>query len=126
MRAVKAAANYMLSSPKAAWADYKLFKKTMNTDLNEKIFSRSFAYMSRDCSNVYRDWEKVTKYCKRLGVVGQDFKPNMSNEYLSWEADDQPEDGQPKQIAIAKYQRDVAAGKGILEGHKPSFAAVGA
>lgn len=51
MRAVKKATDYLITEPEKAWAEYKLFKKTMNTPVNEKIFERSFVYMSRDCAN---------------------------------------------------------------------------
>lgn len=33
--------------------------KTLNNPLQQKIFERSFVYMSKDLSNVPRDWTKV-------------------------------------------------------------------
>lgn len=114
MRAVKKGTDYVIKEPTKAWAEYKAFKKTMNTPENEKIFERSFVYFSRDCANVPRDWSKVTNYCKRLGVVRPDFQPNMSNSYLTWELG--PEDPNPtaKQIAIGQHQKEVAAAGGVL------------
>jgi len=54
----------------------------MASAVNSKIFERSYAYFSKDLKNVQRDWEKVTKYGKRLGVLSEDFKPNYSNSFL--------------------------------------------
>lgn len=120
MRAIKRATDYLFSDPRGAWAEYQLFKKTMRSPVNERIFERSFVYMSRDCGNVPRDWKKVTNYCKRLGVVSPDFEPNMTNEFLGWELEAQPEEGsdlpQRKQEAIKLYQEEVARGEeGILK-----------
>lgn len=116
MRAVKRATDYLCSHPVEAWNEYKLYKKTMNTPLNEKIFERSFVYMSRDCANVPRDWTKVTNYCKRLGIVDHDFKPNMSNSYLSWNLLPDVEDPAAKQITVAQYQQNITKNGGVLTG----------
>lgn len=32
---------------------------------------------------------QVTAYSKRLGIVSETFKPNMTNEFLSWPLQDQ-------------------------------------
>ena len=127
MRAVKAATDYLMREPAKAWDEYKLFKKTMNTPLNQKIvgiaarrrgadqqFERSFVYMSRDCANVPRDWNKVTNYSKRLGIVKPEFQPNMTNTFLSWQLDPEVADPTAKQVAIAKHQKEVAAKGGVL------------
>ncbi|PWN53465.1 putative thiamine biosynthesis protein [Violaceomyces palustris] len=114
MKAIKKATDYLFADPKAAWEEYKVYKKSMNTPVNEKIFERSFVYMSRDCANVPRDWTKVTNYCKRLGVVPEDFEPNMTNDFLSWKPNADVEDPDQKQIEVAKYQKEILA-----EGHPP-------
>ncbi|PWN17844.1 NMT1-domain-containing protein [Microstroma glucosiphilum] len=125
MRAIKKATDYLFTSPREAWEDYKLVKKTMTSAVNEKIFERSFVYMSRDCANVPRDWQKVTSYCKRLGVVPATFKPNMSNSFLSWQLAEQDDAGaEEKQRAIQGYQMQVAKrGEGILGGFEPELGA---
>lgn len=82
MNAVKKATDYVLADPEKAWKEYVDFKPVMGTELNRKIFERSFAYFSKDLKNVQRDWEKVTKYGKILGVLEEDFKPNYTNEYV--------------------------------------------
>lgn len=54
-------------------------------------------------------------YCKRLGIVSQDFAPNYTNDFLSWKPDAEVEDPDEKQREVAKYQKEVAAGiKGVL------------
>lgn len=50
-------------------------------------------------------------YCKRLGIVSQDFVPNYTNEFLSWAPDAEVEDPDAKQREVANYQKDVAAGR---------------
>jgi pyrimidine precursor biosynthesis enzyme len=84
MRAVKKATDFVLAAPEQAWAEYVDFKPAMGTELNRKIFERSFAYFSKDLKNVARDWQKVTRYGKRLGCLPEGFVPNYTNEYLEW------------------------------------------
>ncbi|KAG8745168.1 glycylpeptide N-tetradecanoyltransferase [Ceratobasidium sp. 414] len=137
MRAVKRAADDMFADPKAAWAAYCEFKPVMNTPLNEKIYERSFTYMSRDSANVPRDWTKVgssagtqkvplltrlsvpaqvTNYSKRLGIVSDDFNPNMTNEFLSWPLLDEVADPIENQKRIARRQMQIAMNGGVLCG----------
>jgi len=73
MKAVKRATDYVLASPVAAYETYIVIKPEMGSVVNHKIFERSYAYFSKDLKNVKRDWEKVTKYGKRLGVLNEDF-----------------------------------------------------
>ncbi|PWN24609.1 NMT1-domain-containing protein [Jaminaea rosea] len=126
MAAIKKATDYLFEKPEEAWKEYKVYKKVMDTPVNEKIFERSFVYMSPDCANVPRDWNKVTNYCKRLGIVSNDFEPNFTNSFLSWKLDAQPEDGMAKQQAIAEYQKQVSQKGGILDGLKPQLPTVAA
>ncbi|PWN40691.1 NMT1-domain-containing protein [Ceraceosorus guamensis] len=110
LRAVKGASDQLFANPQKAWEEYKRFKPEMNTALNERIFERCFVYMSTDAANVPRDWTKVTNYSKRLGIVPQDFKPNYTNDFLSWTPDDpQDERAEEKQLEIAQIQKDLAA-----------------
>ncbi|KAJ9105054.1 protein phosphatase regulator pig1 [Naganishia cerealis] len=104
MKAVKRGADYMFADPIAAWAKYC-----------DSKFDRSFNYMSRDLANVMRDWKKVTNYCKRLGIVGSDFKMNMTNEFLDWKLEDQDAiDGELKQTEMVCKQRGIAQSGGVL------------
>ncbi|KAN0061947.1 Glycylpeptide N-tetradecanoyltransferase [Thecaphora frezii] len=116
MRAIKRANDHLLSSPHDAWADLCRMQPGFKSDTSRRIFERSFVYFSRDCANVERDWNKVTKYAKRLGVVDEAFKANMTNEFLEWELQRDVEDPKRKQEEVKMYQDTVAGGKGILSG----------
>jgi pyrimidine precursor biosynthesis enzyme len=108
MRAVKRATDYVLEQPERAWAEYVDFKPVMGSPLNRKMFERSFAYFSRDLKNVKRDWEKVTKYGKRLGVLHEDFEPNYTNEFLAWALDADSTDPCGDQRRMVELQTEVA------------------
>ena len=108
MKAVKKATDYVLSSPKEAYEEYVRVKSVMGTELNRKIFERSFAYFSKDLKNVQRDWQKVTKYGKRLGVLSPDFEPNYTNSYLDWELEPESSDPTGDQKKMAVLQQQVA------------------
>ncbi|KAF9933396.1 glycylpeptide N-tetradecanoyltransferase [Linnemannia zychae] len=84
MRAVKRGADYMFAQPAAAYELFVEMKPHMNSEVNRKIFQRSFRYMSHDLKNVQRDWDKVTNYCKRLDIVKDGFEQNQTNEFLTW------------------------------------------
>jgi pyrimidine precursor biosynthesis enzyme len=89
----------------------------MNTPLNSLMFERSFNYMSRDLANVQRDWDKVTAYSRRLGIVPQEFQPNMTNEFITWTRESEGDDaaGLAKQREIKRAQAEVAAKGGVLQ-----------
>ncbi|KAJ0124567.1 pyrimidine precursor biosynthesis enzyme thi12 [Diaporthe amygdali] len=108
LRAVKKATDFVLEQPEQAWLEYVDFKPVMGTDLNRKIFERSFAYFSKDLKNVQRDWQKVTKYGKRLGVLSSDFQPNYTNEFLEWTLDEESQDPMGDQKRMAELQSNVA------------------
>lgn len=108
MRAVKKATDFVLANPEQAWLEYVDFKPVMGTELNRKIFERSFAYFSRDLKNVARDWEKVTKYGKRLGVLDAGFQPNYTNEFLTWRTEDEQADPTGYQKRMVVLQQDVS------------------
>jgi pyrimidine precursor biosynthesis enzyme len=113
LRAVKKATDFVLAEPEKAWAEYVDFKPVMGTELNRKIFERSFAYFSKDLKNVRRDWDKVTKYGKRLGVLDESFEPNYTNSYLEWALSGESSDPTGDQKRIAQLQKDVAASGGF-------------
>ena len=108
LRAVKRATDFVLKQPEKAWLEYVDFKPVMGTELNRKIFERSFAYFSKDLKNVQRDWQKVTKYGKRLGVLSADFEPNYTNEYLAWTLAGESQDPLGDQKRMAELQSNVA------------------
>ncbi|KAF2471206.1 pyrimidine precursor biosynthesis enzyme THI11 [Lindgomyces ingoldianus] len=109
MRAVKLATDELLADPEKAWKEYVNFKSVMGTELNYKIFERSFAYFSSDLKNVARDWAKVTNYGKRLGVLNEDFKPNYTNDFLDWALHGESGNPTGDQKRMVELQKDVAA-----------------
>ena len=108
MRAVKRATDYVLASPTEAYKTYIDMKPEMASSVNTKIFERSYAYFSKDLKNVQRDWEKVTRYGKRLEVLNEDFKPNYTNEFLGWTLEGDSADPTGDQKRMVALQKDVA------------------
>jgi len=102
MRACKRATDFVLAEPARAWQEFLDVKPVLNTVTNRKIFERSFAYFSTDLQNVKRDWEKVTRYGKRLGVLDEGFQSNFTNEFLQWECEGESDDptGDQKRMVI--------------------------
>ncbi|KAK7966244.1 protein NMT1 [Apiospora aurea] len=113
LRAVKRATDFVLADPAGAWAEYVDFKPVMGSALNRKIFERSYAYFSADLQNVARDWDKVTRYGKRLGVLSPDFAPNYTNGFLGWELGGDSQDPTGDQKQMAELQKNVAANGGF-------------
>lgn len=118
LRACKRATDFVLSSPDEAWRELCAFKSAMDTPTNRKIFERSFPYFSSDLQNVKRDWEKVTKYGKRLGVLDETFVPNYTNEYLAWVLEKEASDPLGDQKKMSMLQEEVKQKGGFkrLEG----------
>ncbi|KAG9232207.1 thiamine synthase [Amylocarpus encephaloides] len=108
MRAVKRATNHVLASPAEAYRAYMDIKPEMASNVNHKIFERSYAYFSKDLKNVQRDWEKVTRYGKRLEVLREDFTPNYTNEFLEWRLEDDSADPTGDQKRMVALQQEVA------------------
>jgi len=107
LRACKRATDFVLAQPDAAWEELCAFKSTLNTRTNRKIFERSFAYFSTDLQNVRRDWEKVTRYGKRLGVLDEGFVPNYTNQFLGWGLSAEAGDPLGDQARMAVLQQEV-------------------
>ncbi|KAL1301900.1 hypothetical protein AAFC00_006079 [Neodothiora populina] len=122
MRACKRATDYVLADPARAYEEYVDMKPVMNTPLNRKIFERSFAYFSKDLKNVMRDWNKVTAYGKRLGVLPADYEPNYTNEFLEWGLEADSKDPTGDQKKMAELQKRVASEGGYrrLGGSAPA------
>jgi pyrimidine precursor biosynthesis enzyme len=113
MAAVKKAMDYVLASPAEAYKAYIDIKPQMASTVNSKIFERSYAYFSKDLKNVQRDWEKVTKYGKRLGVLNEDFKPNYTNQFLDWKLEGDSADPTGDQKRMVALQQEVASKGGF-------------
>ncbi|TKX19136.1 4-amino-5-hydroxymethyl-2-methylpyrimidine phosphate synthase [Elsinoe australis] len=106
MKAVQRATTDLLADPVGLYETYIDIKPQMATAVNRKIFERSFAYFSRDLKNVERDWNKVTKYGKRLGVLPQGYEPNYTNAFLKgWELGPDSKDPLGDQKRMAALQQ---------------------
>ena len=114
MKAVKRATDHVLTSPASAYETYIDIKPDMASVVNRKIYERSYAYFSKDLKNVKRDWEKVTKYGKRLGVLDETFEQNYTNEFLDWKLEGDSADPMGDQKRMVTLQRDVAEKGGFL------------
>jgi pyrimidine precursor biosynthesis enzyme len=113
MKAVKKATDYVLANPAQAYEEYIDVKPVMATAVNRKIYERSYAYFSADLQNVQRDWEKVTKYGKRLGVLDASFVPNYTNKFLGWTLHHGSTDPTADQKRMAELQKDVTVNGGF-------------
>lgn len=113
MRAVKRATDFVLAEPQRAWAEYAAAKPAMGSALHRKMFERSYAYLSQDLQNVARDWDKVTRYGKRLQVLDDNFVPNYTNEFLDWPLQAASSDPADDQRRMVELQRDVACRGGF-------------
>jgi pyrimidine precursor biosynthesis enzyme len=114
MSAVKRATDFVLASPAEAYKKYIDIKPQMASAVNSKIFERSYAYFSKDLKNVERDWEKVTKYGKRLGVLDENFQPNYTNQFLDWELEGDSVDPTADQKRMVELQKEVADKGGFM------------
>ncbi|CAI5756247.1 unnamed protein product [Candida verbasci] len=106
MIAIKKATDYILASPIEAWGEFCNFKSQMGSELNTKKFQRCFAYFSESLYNVHRDWNKVNNYGKRLEILPKDYKPNYTNEFLSWDEPEEVEDPIKAQELMLKHQQE--------------------
>ncbi|KAL1925369.1 uncharacterized protein VTP21DRAFT_252 [Calcarisporiella thermophila] len=82
VRAVAKATEYLLAQPQKAYNQYCEVKPDLASPLNRRIFERSLPYFSKNLENVERDWNKVTNYCKRLGLIDNSFQQNYTNEFV--------------------------------------------
>lgn len=73
MRATQRGAAFTTEQPEAAFELLCQSKPTLRSDLYKKIFMRTLPFFSRNLLNVDRDWAKVARYSKHLGIIPQDF-----------------------------------------------------
>lgn len=127
MRAVKRATDEIQADPVGTWTEFKKSKKVMDTPLQDRIFERSFVYLRKDLYCEKRDFDKVTGYSKRLGVIPVDFKQNYTNKYLTHDKDVDTVSPDEKQRIIAQHQKDLIEGKRHIlpiDGLAPAVTAV--
>jgi pyrimidine precursor biosynthesis enzyme len=109
MAACKKATDFVIAQPDKAWAEYLDVMPHLNTAVERKIFERSFAYFSESLQNVDRDWQKVTRYGKRLGVLPESFVANYTNDYLTWSLPAEVDDPVQAQQLMKEHQAECAA-----------------
>jgi len=63
---------------------------------------------------VKRDWEKVTRYGKRLGVLDEGFESNFTNKFLQWEFEGESEDPTGDQKRMVVLQEGVKENGGFV------------
>lgn len=73
LRATLRGAAYTTESPDAAYDVLCSNKPRLRTEMYHKIFQRTLPFFSRNLLNVERDWNKVGRYTKHLGIVSEDL-----------------------------------------------------
>lgn len=73
MQATQRGAMFTTENPDEAYELLCISKPQMRTELYKKIFNRTLPFFSRNLLNVERDWNKVAKYTKHLGIISPDF-----------------------------------------------------
>ena len=74
MRATQRGAAMTTECPEEAFEILCQTKPQMRSELYKTIFMRTLPFFSRNLFNVERDWEKVGRYTKHLGIIPRDFE----------------------------------------------------
>lgn len=84
LRAIRRGTDFTIEYPDEAWNIMTKANPRLNTDMYKEIYQRTMPYFSRDLLNVDRDWEKVTSFCKHLGILEENFDRNQAftNEHV--------------------------------------------
>lgn len=84
MQATQRGAAFTTEHPEEAYELLCESKPQMRSDLYKKIFYRTLPFFSRTLLNVDRDWNKVERYTKHLGVIPMSFdvKELYTNAYI--------------------------------------------
>lgn len=73
MHATQRGAAFTTESPEEAYELLCQYKPQLRSEMYLKIFLRTLPFFSRNLLNVERDWNKVARYTKHLGIIAQDF-----------------------------------------------------
>ncbi len=84
LRATARGVAFTTEQPEEAFELLCLAKPQLRTETYKKIFIRTLPFFSRTLINVERDWTKVGRYAKHLGIVdlGFDVATCYTNGYL--------------------------------------------
>jgi ABC-type nitrate/sulfonate/bicarbonate transport system substrate-binding protein len=85
MRATQRGAAFTTENPEKAFEILCESKPQLRSDLYKNIFTRTLPFFSRNLLNVDRDWHKVGRYTKHLGIIPKEFDVTKlyTNEYIS-------------------------------------------
>lgn len=76
LKALQRGAAYTTEKPEEAYELLCQIKPQLRTPMYHKIFIHSLPFFSRNIANVPRDWEKVSRYCRHLGIIDESFDLN--------------------------------------------------
>lgn len=84
LNATTRGAAFTVEEPDKAFEIFCNAKPAMRTELHKTIFIRTLPYFSRNLLNVDRDWNKVHRYSKHLGIIPDSFdlKKVYTNDYF--------------------------------------------
>ncbi|NQY42620.1 MAG: ABC transporter substrate-binding protein [Legionellales bacterium] len=63
--------------PELAFEIFLQQKPKLDSTLYQKIFFHTLPFFSRELKNIERDWEKVSKYSKKLEIIDKNYDHNM-------------------------------------------------
>lgn len=73
LNATQRGAAFTTEQPDKAWELFCQQKPALRTPLFRSIFTHTLPFFSRNLLNVERDWNKVGRYAKHLGVIDDTF-----------------------------------------------------
>lgn len=84
LRATQRGAAFTTEQPEEAFELLCQAKPQLRTETYKKIFVRTLPFFSRTLFNVERDWNKVCRYAKHLGILDPEFgiQTCYTNDYL--------------------------------------------
>jgi ABC-type nitrate/sulfonate/bicarbonate transport system substrate-binding protein len=84
LMAIQRGVAFTTEHPEEAYELLCQAKPYLRTPMFKAIFIHTLAFYSRTVLNVERDWDKVGRYCKHLGVIDSafDIKSCYTNEFL--------------------------------------------
>ncbi len=84
LRATQRGAAFTVEEPEKAFDILCNAKPALRTEMYKAIFLRTLPFFSRNLLNVERDWNKVHRYSKHLGILSDSFELEkvFTNDYL--------------------------------------------
>lgn len=84
LKATQRSVHYVLDQPEQAFDQLCEARPELNNPIQRKIFFHTIPFFTRTLENVDRDWKKVHKYARHLGVISDEITHDeiYTNEYL--------------------------------------------